>query len=65
MAYDFVLKEGNPVIIEISYAFADWAIHSCPGHWDSELNWFEGQMWPEEAQVDVFLDRVRTVKASS
>jgi hypothetical protein len=59
MAYDFLFKEGDPVITEVSYTFTDWMVYSCPGHWDSALNWLDGQMWPEEAQVDDFLDQVR------
>jgi glutathione synthase/RimK-type ligase-like ATP-grasp enzyme len=64
MAYDFLFKNGEPVICEISYAYADWAVHSCPGHWDPNLNWVEGQMWPEEAQVEDFLARVKAAKGS-
>ncbi|HVP21528.1 MAG TPA: hypothetical protein VMS73_06665 [Anaerolineaceae bacterium] len=58
MAYDFLLKNEEPVITEISYAFADWAIQLCPGYWNSELDWINKQIWPEEAQVEDFIDRV-------
>jgi len=59
MAYDFLYKEGAPLICEISYAYADWAVHNCLGHWDASLNWVEGQMWPEEAQAEDFVNDVR------
>ncbi|UFS72702.1 hypothetical protein LPW11_11005 [Geomonas sp. RF6] len=55
MAYDFLYKAGKPVICEISYTFVDTAVFNCPGHWDRQLNWHEGHMWPEEAQVEDFL----------
>lgn len=55
MAYDFLYKAEHPVICEISYTFADWAVYACPGHWNSDLEWIEGQMWPEEAHVADFL----------
>ncbi len=58
MAYDFLYKDESPVICEISYTFVDTAVYSCPGHWDSDLNWHKGQMWPEEAQVIDFMKRV-------
>jgi hypothetical protein len=60
MAYDFLMKGNEPVIVEISYTFLDKAVHQCPGHWDSSLRWIEGQMWPEEAQVDDFLARINS-----
>jgi glutathione synthase/RimK-type ligase-like ATP-grasp enzyme len=63
MAYDFLFKEGQPVISEISYTFVDWMVHSCPGHWDSHLNWLEGQMWPQEAQAEDFLYEIQRRKA--
>ena len=58
MAYDFLVKNGEPVICEISYAFVDWMIYECIGHWDSNLNWISGNMWPEKAQVEDFFNRV-------
>jgi len=59
MAYDFLYQGDDPVICEISYTFVDWMVHSCLGHWNSDLNWVEGQMWPQEAQVEVFLKQIR------
>lgn len=58
MAYDFLAKGGAPVVCEISYTFVDTAVFNCPGHWDADLQWHEGQMWPEEAQVEHFLAEV-------
>lgn len=58
MAYDFLFRDRQPVITEISYAFADWAVHECPGHWDSKMTWITGEMWPEEAQALDFIQRV-------
>lgn len=58
MAYDFLYRDGEPLICEISYTFVDWMVHKCPGHWDPQLNWRAGQMWPEEAQVEDFLAEV-------
>lgn len=60
MAFDFLFRgrNGVPVVGEISYCYADWAVERCPGHWDSDLTWHEGHLWPEEAQVEDFLKRV-------
>ena len=59
MAYDFLVKNGEPVICEISYAFVDWMIFECPGHWESNLNWISGNMWPEEAQIQDFMNLLK------
>lgn len=62
MAYDFLLADSSPVISEISYTYVDFAVYNCPGHWDSDLNWHEGHMWPEEAQVEDFIKRIEAHK---
>ncbi len=59
MAFDFLFSQGEPVIGEISYTFADWAVQECPGHWRVDSAWIDGQMWPEEAQVEDFLSSIR------
>lgn len=62
MAYDFLYRQGEPVMCEISYAYVDWLVYDCPGHWRRDLSWVDGQMWPEEAQVEDFLARVRIAR---
>ena len=63
MAYDFIFRDGEPVITEISYTFVDWMVYACPGYWDHDLNWVDGHMWPEEAQAVDFLAEIRAHKA--
>ncbi len=58
MAYDFLYDEGRPVVIEMSYTFST-GVSRCPGHWDRELNWHEGKMKPEDAQVEDFVASIR------
>ena len=61
LAFDFLFhgETRTPVVGEISYAYADWAVEQCPGHWDAGLRWHAGRLWPEEAQVEDFLVRVQ------
>lgn len=61
LAFDFLFRgsEREPVVGEISYAYVDWMVEMCPGHWDAGLNWHEGRLWPEEAHVEDFLARIR------
>jgi glutathione synthase/RimK-type ligase-like ATP-grasp enzyme len=63
MAFDFVLTENNqPQIVEVSYCYNAEAVHACPGHWDSNLNWHEGQVWPQDA---ILLDLLNHVYPST
>lgn len=58
MAYDFIYDENkNPNINEISYCFVDWIVKSCPGYWDDNLKWHEGNNWPQYYQLSDFLKR--------
>jgi RimK-like ATP-grasp domain len=59
MAYDFLFKQGQPVIVEISYTFSTWVVQSCPGHWNKQRQWVEGHLWPEDAQVEDFVAYVQ------
>ncbi len=68
-AIDFLWdRAGNPVIAEVCYTYASWAIRDCPGHWVlrgdepalSPISWQDGQMWPEEAQVADFITAIET-----
>ena len=61
VAFDFLFRgpEREPVVGEISYCYVDWMLQKCPGQWDSNLNWHEGALWPEEAHVEDFLARIR------
>lgn len=62
-AFDFIASERGPLIVEVSYTFASWAVFKCPGHWTSTGGptpiWSEGCLRPEDAQVDDFLRRLR------
>lgn len=64
-AIDGLYSDGQCVVGEISYTYVSSAIHDCPGRWKltgdpltGKLIWEEGRMWPEEAQVSDFLDRL-------
>jgi hypothetical protein len=30
-------------------------VHSCPGHWDKNLKWHRGKMWPQDAILEDML----------
>ncbi len=52
MAYDFIYDEDKkPGLIEISYTFPDRTLSKCPGYWDLQLNWVEGNFYPQFFQM--------------
>jgi glutathione synthase/RimK-type ligase-like ATP-grasp enzyme len=60
IACDIIYRANVPVVTEVSYGYANWAVHDCPGHWDRSLAWHDGHMWPEEAHVIDFLQRIQS-----
>ena len=73
LAFDILIDQTQtPVVVEISYTYASWAVHECPGHWEqndaaptSPLTWMDGPMWPERAQIDVVLSQLRSRRHAS
>jgi len=58
IALDFVLDENkNQQIVEISYVFQAEAVYNCPGHWDNDMNWHEGNVWPQDAILEDMLQK--------
>lgn len=42
VAFDFVEREGEFLLVEVSYCFSMGAAYDdCPGYWDAGLNWVE------------------------
>lgn len=59
-AYDFIRDESRgPHLIEMSYAFpANGQVAKCPGHWDGNLKWHDGKMWPQDAILEDMLAQI-------
>jgi hypothetical protein len=48
MAYDFLWDEDHKLALcEISYTYVDVAVYNCFGYWDVDLNWHNGNNWPQ------------------
>jgi hypothetical protein len=59
LAYDIMYdNERNLVINEVTYCFVFRAVYNAPGYWDSELNWHEGHMYPQDAQAEDLIQRI-------
>lgn len=42
IAFDFVYRDDEPLVVEISYGFRKEGYYKCPGYWDNEMNWHSG-----------------------
>ena len=50
IAFDFLAdKDSIPLIVEVSYCYVADAVKVCKGHWDKNMKWHEGKMWPQDA----------------
>lgn len=59
MAFDFVMDQDvTPQIVEMSYCYVPEAVQACPGHWDKDLIWHEGEMWPQDAILEDVLAQI-------
>ena len=56
IAYDYVMdKNDKPLLIEISYGFANAGYDDCTGYWDENLNWYPGAFNPYGWMVELML----------
>jgi glutathione synthase/RimK-type ligase-like ATP-grasp enzyme len=53
VAFDFVYKDKQPLIVEISYGFAPSGYDDCPGYWDRNIEWHDGKFNPYGWMIDV------------
>ncbi len=60
MAYDFVYKDGKPLIVEISYGFAIEGYDACVGYWDEDLTWHEGAFNPYGWMVEDIVESIES-----
>ena len=65
MAFDFVLAANQqPMIVEVSYCYDPAAVYQCTGHWDNQLQWHKGHMWPQDAILIDLLENLYRHKLS-
>src|SRR5690606_26871477 len=57
LAFDFVYdKEGNPLIVELSYAYSMGKFYDdCPGYWDPDLVWHDKLVDPQRFIIEDFI----------
>jgi glutathione synthase/RimK-type ligase-like ATP-grasp enzyme len=55
-AMDFVFDENQAKVVEISYGFDPAGYEDCPGFWDSNLRWHEGEFDPYGWMVEQLIN---------
>jgi hypothetical protein len=55
VAFDLLIDQGKPKIIEMSYCYTIDCCDRCHGYWDSHFNWHPGSFEPQEFILDDFL----------
>ncbi|WP_404413644.1 hypothetical protein LG277_09520 [Vreelandella aquamarina] len=56
LAYDFVFEGYQPLVVELSYSFARKVYLPCPGYWTEQLEWVEGNFFPEFFMAEDFAE---------
>lgn len=46
IAFDFVYRDQEPLLVEMSYGFRKEAYYDCEGYWDINLVWYPGPFDP-------------------
>jgi hypothetical protein len=54
----YTTKKKKPLLIEISYGFANSGYDDCPGYWDEQLKWHGGKFNPYGWMIDLVLKQV-------
>lgn len=62
MAYDFLVKKGQPVICEMGYTFGAELPGRIPGWYRQDLTYEPGNRSTAELQAEVFLTRLNTLR---
>ena len=58
VAFDFILDNSEPKIVEVSYCFTE-ADYDGPGYWDSKLNWHEEIINPYYFMIEDFIEELQ------
>jgi glutathione synthase/RimK-type ligase-like ATP-grasp enzyme len=58
IAFDFVMDQGEPKIVEISYAASERGFPDCPGYWCRDLSWKRTPLRVEYFIIEDLLKRL-------
>jgi glutathione synthase/RimK-type ligase-like ATP-grasp enzyme len=55
VAFDFIYSENKPLVVELSYGFTPEGYDPCPGYWDNNMSWHEGEFDPYGWIIDTMI----------
>lgn len=62
IGFDIIFREGNPIILEMSYGMPLKTQRTATQHWirhsDGRLVRYEGHVWPQDQWVELLLDQM-------
>lgn len=58
IAFDFIIDNGTPKIVEISYGFVIEGYDPCAGYWTKDMVWHEGKINATGWMVDCVLKQI-------
>lgn len=64
VAFDFIYKNENPLVVEISYGFSPEGYDRCPGYWDKNMAWHEGNFNPYGWMINDLIESIDSGKLS-
>jgi len=59
LAIDYVYKNGDPLIVELSYGFIKEVYYKCEGYWDEDMTWHEGPFDAQGWMVETVLKDIQ------
>lgn len=63
IAFDFLILNNEPKIVEISYCFPmEGASDDCRGYWDSNLNWYNPPINLQSFMIEDFIKNLKIGK---
>ena len=62
LAFDFIIDDDAPKIVEISYCFPLGAPDDCTGYWDKNLVWHQEQINAEVFMIKDFIKKIKKLK---
>lgn len=66
VAFDFVLDDNEPKIVEISYCFPmEGASDDCMGYWDNNLNWYNKSANMQSFMIEDFINKLKIENETS
>ncbi|MCX6238336.1 MAG: hypothetical protein NTY07_12410 [Bacteroidia bacterium] len=58
LAFDFVYRNGKPLVVEINYGFSVSGYDPCVGYWTEDMKWHNGSFNPQAWMVELIVKKI-------